>query len=277
MDAPYDATPMHGPRLSLSGPSIAPPRDPYAFNLSDLALHPEFNQPYVSQLHPSHYDVFGPTGPSVANVPHPFPPMGTVGSTSGSALFYQDQAPFSRPIGTISPPRASQMLFSSPRHAAGTIGPPPPSLPPPVGGGLGQDFSTPTSHGYANEHPVSPVRMPHRLSVSANTPTLSRLPLEAAASGSSSSPPRTAQDLLMRVLGTANTPGVGLGSGPGVIGSPVKPPGTIGGGTSGGGGSGGGVRSTRGSTSPPRGGNDRLEDIPPLIFGTMNGQSIWAP
>ncbi|KAG8772509.1 hypothetical protein FRC15_002680 [Serendipita sp. 397] len=265
VDPLFESTPMlHGGRLSLSGPSVGPSRDPHAFNLSDLALHPEFNQPYVPQLPSPRYDAFGLTltGSPVVNpnVLNPYPPLNhPIGS---SALFYQDQQmpiPFARqPIGAISsPPRASQLLFSSPRHAPGPIGPPGP-----------QDLLTSNHVLYsnANEHPISPVRVPHRLSVSANvnmnTPTLSGRPLEAQVPPTSS-PPKTAQDLLMRVLGTANTSGLGPGpgpAGPGVIGSPTK------------------GRLPRQSTSPPRGGNDRSEEgIPPLIFGTMNGQSIWAP
>lgn len=227
VDPRYDATPMLGPHMTLTSTyhPVVPLRDPHAFNLADLSTHPEFAHSHPPQLPSPQREVFGASASPFANAANPLPPM----------LGYQDSLGLTRPYLPLisSPPRqVPPTLPSSPYFAPGPIAPP-------------IQAQSPTNYAmYGSGTPLTPLRHAQRLSIGPNTPTNMVL-----AELSPTTPPRTGQDLLMRVLGG--------GSGAGASGTSAG--------------------RARQSTSPPRARNASPESRPPLLFGASNGNSIWAP
>ena len=221
----YDATPMLGPHMTLSPYyPVLPLRDPHAFNLADLSGRSGFVASHLQQLPSPQRELPGVNASPFANAANPLPPM----------LGYQDSPSLTRPYLPLisSPPRQMPpTLPSSPYFVPGPIAPP-------------VQVPLSTNYGIYSNGPLTPLRHSQRLSIGPNTTTNG-----VTADLSPTTPPRTGQDLLMRVLG--GVPSAGANGTP--------------------------TRRARQSTSPPRGRNASPESRPPLLFGAANGNSIWAP
>jgi hypothetical protein len=248
-----------------SGPvhPLIPPRDPHAFHLADLARPDLQFSPYVpvqvqsrAQYPTPQHDVFGPSGP-LYNHPGMVPqPMGAMnhyhdGPSAyptniqglGNGILPSNSPRMNQPILSMA---QNQPLFASPYRATGSV---------PLGSSHTNGVPTlPTPQA-----PFTPRQQrSDRLSLSGNTSGAATNALDASPNVT---PPRTAQDLLLRVLGTTpNTASSGntynVGSGSNVIGRP------------------------RLSASPPKvnsSGSSPDRRPAPLLFGTSAGNSIWAP
>lgn len=227
-------------------------RDPHAFHLADLA---RFSPQAPSQIQyhaqaplPQH-DVFGPSS-------SPFTPPGAHAQPAG-AMHYYHGLPSSystnmHGLGGVLPsnsPRANQSAFSmassnqplytSPYRTAGSL---------PLANGM--------SPLPATQIPITPRQQRNsRLSISGGTGA----PLTPRELSPNGSPPKTAQDLLLRVLGTA--------PGQSTLGNTNGHGGQVTGGH------------PRLSASPPRvnssGSSPDANRPTPLLFG--GSDSIWAP
>jgi hypothetical protein len=254
------------PRSMQSGSvhPLMPPRDPHAFHLADLARSNLQYPPYVPVQAQSHaqysnpqHDVFGPSAPLYS---HP----GMVPQPIGTMNHYHD-GPSAYPTSSIQglgngilpsnsprmnqpmfPMAQNQPLFTSPYGATGSLA-------------LGNSHTNGTPTLPAPQAPFTPRQQrSDRLSLSGNTPGAA---ITARDASTNVTPPRTAQDLLLRVLGTTpNTTSSGnthnAGSGSNVVSRP------------------------RLSASPPRvnsSGSSPDRRPAPLLFGTSAGNSIWAP
>jgi hypothetical protein len=206
---PTAAQPANG--LAFFGAPIAPrdsPMTPY-----EEIRRSSFPQQLQQPMSPPRQEVFGLTA-------SPYTGMNPLLPSTSS--YYQDQ-PFSR--------LSTHSIGDSPLLYNGPLNP------------VSHPMQTSPSLGM---HPLGSFGTSnlaqHRLSISASGP--SRAPLDSA---QPKTPPRTAQDLLLRVLG--NTPQQSNGQ----------------------------MNRPRHSTSPPRDIGSPPENRPPLLFGTSGGNSIWAP
>jgi hypothetical protein len=231
-----------------------PPIPPTAFRQAPMPLHdPSTFFPQIS----SHEDVFGPISASstFGTISSPFPQ--SYYPDQNPAHYHQEQTPtryyseqsFHR-LGPGVPPTSSihqghHSTFSASAgttYPVGRIGSPPSSMPLNTSG-IGGPITP--------QRPFSGGFSPGRNTVSGSR----RLSSDAT----STTPPRTAQDLLMRVLGGAGTSQPNpQTSAPN---APIYP----------------NVTRPRHSQSPPRNAATISENQTPLFFGTAGSNSIWAP
>lgn len=227
---------------------IMPLRDPHAFHLADLnRFEPQI--PYHTQLHSPQHDVFGP---SSGTFTAPYSPPGLASQPIGSMQHYHD-LPTSHQtgmqgLGSMIPtnsPRANQSMFSMGANQPFYTSPYRSGGPLPLANGM-QSLST-------SQVPITPrQRRNDRLSIGAGAPLA---PHEI----SPTTPPKTAQDLLLRVLGATPNPSASghTNGGQTYSGNPHL------------------------SASPPRvnssGSSPDGNRPAPLLFGGSTGNSIWAP
>jgi hypothetical protein len=233
---------------SGSVPPPMPPRDPHAFHLADLARSNLQYSPYVP--------VFGPSAP-LYNHPGMVPqPIGAMNHYhDGPSAYHTNIQGLGNGIPPTNSPRMNQPIssmahnqpqFASPYRATGSV---------PLGNSHTNGVPTlPTPQA-----PFTPRQQrSDRLSFSGNT---SGVGTNARDASPNVTPPRTAQDLLLRVLGT--TPNAASSGNTHNVGSSSNV-----------------VSRPRLSASPPRvnsSGSSPDRRPAPLLFGTSAGNSIWAP
>jgi hypothetical protein len=240
---------------------LMPPRDPHAFQLADLARSNLQYSPYVpapmqSQvLYPSpQHDVFGPSAPLYSH-------SGIGPQSMGAMNLYHDiPSAFPTNIRDLgndtllsNSPRMNQPMFPLAQNQ--------PVFTPPYRGVNSLPLGNPNSVPIlpSPQAPFTPRQQrSERLSFSGNGTGAA---ISAPDASLSVTPPRTAQDLLLRVLGTTPTA-------------------TASGNVNNGGSTSNIHARPRLSTSPPRvtnSGSSPEHRPAPLLFGTSARNSIWAP